>query len=119
MIVVMAPGWEERVKIEGTPRMHGVVDEVERACRKNLAHHVHSGELLASLRSTKTVNGGRVWIGTDHWQYVEYGTRPHVINPRVKQALWWVGAPHPVRRVRHPGTREYAPMRRALASVRW
>ena len=37
--------------------------------------------------------------------YVHEGTRPHIILPRFKQALWWEGAPHPVKKVHHPGTK--------------
>jgi len=33
------------------------------------------------------------------------GTRPHVIRPRRKKALYWPGADHPVKSVQHPGTR--------------
>lgn len=38
-------------------------------------------------------------------RFLEEGTRPHVIEPRSKQALYWPGASHPVRHVDHPGTR--------------
>lgn len=38
-------------------------------------------------------------------RYVHDGTRPHIIRPRTKKALYWEGAPHPVRFVRHPGTK--------------
>ena len=37
--------------------------------------------------------------------YVELGTPPHPIFPVEKKALWWKGAPHPIRRVNHPGTK--------------
>lgn len=119
VVVVMAPGWEQKIKIESSQAIHRIVREVEQAAHRNLLPHTNTGELISSLRSTVSVGGGRVWIGTDHWHFLEYGTRPHIINPRTKQALWWTGALHPVRRVRHPGTPERAPMRRALASVRW
>lgn len=36
--------------------------------------------------------------------HVEFGTRAHIIEPRTAKALFWPGAAHPVRRVRHPGT---------------
>lgn len=36
---------------------------------------------------------------------VEFGTRPHVIRPKTKKALFWKGAAHPVKSVNHPGTR--------------
>lgn len=38
---------------------------------------------------------------------IEDGSRPHVILPRNKKALFWVGARHPVKKVNHPGTRAY------------
>ena len=38
-------------------------------------------------------------------KYVTEGTRPHMIYPRDKEALFWAGAQHPVRAVHHPGTR--------------
>lgn len=117
--VIMSPGWEQKIKIEGTSSMHRLVDAAERVARINVAHHTRSGALLASIRTTKTLNGGRVWIGTDHWPHIEYGTKPHIINPKVKQALWWAGAPYPVRRVRHPGTAGYAPMRRVFHAIKW
>ncbi len=37
--------------------------------------------------------------------YVHEGTRPHIIRPRLKKALYWKGARHPVRKVMHPGTK--------------
>lgn len=97
-----------------TPSTHRVVDEVERAARFNLARHNRTGALLGSLRTRKRIAGGAVSIGTDHWRFIEYGARAHEIMPARRRALFWPGASHPVRRVRHPGNDEYAPMRRAL-----
>jgi hypothetical protein len=94
------------------------VDKVEREARYNLLRHNRTGRLLGSLRVRKYILGGDVVIGTDHWRFIEYGTSPHEIEPARKRALFWPQALHPVRRVRHPGTREYAPMRRALRSAR-
>lgn len=45
---------------------------------------------------------------------VELGTAPHVITARPGSALYWAGADHPVKRVRHPGTRPYPYLRPAL-----
>jgi hypothetical protein len=44
-------------------------------------------------------------------RYLEYGTSAHTIegNP----ALFWGGISHPVRRVNHPGTPEFAPLLRS------
>jgi hypothetical protein len=75
---------------------------------------VDTGDLLMSVRQ----EGTRVYVGTDHWHFLEYGTSPHPIYPVVKQALWWEGLAHPVPRVSHPGNREYAFMRRAIHKKR-
>jgi HK97 gp10 family phage protein len=45
---------------------------------------------------------------------VEYGTRPHTIEPVNKRALYWKGALYPVRRVNHPGTAAHPFMQPAL-----
>lgn len=37
--------------------------------------------------------------------FVHEGTKPHIILPVVKRALFWKGAEHPVKKVHHPGTR--------------
>ena len=31
-------------------------------------------------------------------------TRPHIIVPKNRQALYWAGARHPVKKVKHPGS---------------
>lgn len=97
-----------------TPPIHRVGQDVERNARRNLARHNRTGRLLRSLKRRDGVASSDVLIGTDHWRFIEYGTPPHEIRPRARAALSWARAPHPVRRVRHPGTAEYAPMRRAL-----
>lgn len=97
-----------------TPPTHDVGRDVERNARRNLARHNRTGRLLGSLKRRNGVAQSEVVIGTDHWRFIEYGTPPHQIRPRARTALAWPGAAHPYRRVRHPGSSEYAPMRRAL-----
>ena len=36
---------------------------------------------------------------------VEYGTKAHIIKAKNKKALYWKGASHPVKSVRHPGSK--------------
>lgn len=33
----------------------------------------------------------------------QFGSKPYVIKPRLKKALYWPGATHPMRQVNHPG----------------
>ncbi len=46
--------------------------------------------------------------GVEYGIYLEEGTPPHIIKPKNKKALYWPGARHPVKQVRHPGSRPYA-----------
>ena len=56
------------------------------------------------------------WFPTASYApFVEFGTRPHVILPKEKQALFWPGAAHPVRSVNHPGTRANPFMERIIS----
>lgn len=98
-----------RVRMEGgffarlyeaiRPTMERVAEDIAEDIRRNAS--VDSGELVRSVRRVGTT----ITIGTDHWHFVEYGTRPHIIRPRTKKALWWPGARHPVKKVYHPGTK--------------
>lgn len=72
------------------------------------------GVRTGRLRSTIRAVGNRVYVGTDYWHYHHFGTRPHIILPRRKKALYWPGADHPVARVRHPGTKANPFLTRAL-----
>lgn len=68
---------------------------------------VRTGRLAGSWETSTTFEGdvvvGHVFTHTPYGGFVERGTRPHMIFPREKRALWWPGALHPVRKVRHPG----------------
>lgn len=76
---------------------------------------VKTGAMRATIHHTQhSRRTDRVYVGTGHWHYMEYGTLPHIIRPKKKKALFWAGADHPVKEVKHPGTPEFAFMRRAL-----
>lgn len=50
--------------------------------------------------------------------FLEYGTRPHMIYPREKMALYWKGALHPVKKVHHPGTKPQPFLRPAFEKTK-
>ncbi|MBL1107354.1 HK97 gp10 family phage protein [Streptomyces sp. 5-8] len=80
---------------------------------------VDTGRLRSSIVS-RAEGGGRSLgyvIGTNvnYAAAVEYGTAPHVIKPKYKQALYWPGAAHPVAKVNHPGTAARPFLRPAIA----
>ncbi len=49
---------------------------------------------------------------------VHEGTRPHVITPKDKKALFWKGAAHPMKSVKHPGTKPNKFMPKILERAR-
>ena len=67
---------------------------------------VKTGHLRRSI-STK-MGDMEATIHTSNLKYapmVEFGTRPHIIRAKNKKALYWKGATHPVKQVRHPGSK--------------
>lgn len=97
--VHMTGGFFSRIREAIRPTMERVAREIEADIRRNAP--VDSGELARSVKR----RGTTITIEAEHWHFVEYGTRPHIIRPRVKKALWWPEARYPVKKVYHPGTR--------------
>jgi hypothetical protein len=67
---------------------------------------VVTGHLMRGI--TTKIGNMEVTVHTSNIKYapmVEYGTKPHIIKPKNKKALYWKGARHPVKSVRHPGGR--------------
>jgi HK97 gp10 family phage protein len=96
--VRMASGFHQNLEEAVQPALIQVAKEVEEDIKRNAP--VDTGELVRSVRRRGTV----ITISAPYWHFVEYGTRPHIIRPRRRQALWWPDAHHPVRQVYHPGT---------------
>lgn len=96
--ITMNPAFHAELEEAVQPILDQVAEEVEQDIKRNAP--VDSGELVRSVRR----RGSIITISAPHWHFVEYGTRPHIIRPRTKQALWWPDAHHPVRQVYHPGT---------------
>ena len=67
---------------------------------------LNTGVLMNSIG--KKVEGNTVLIGTiePYAAIHNFGghTRPHIIRPTNKKALFWPGAGHPVKAVHHPGS---------------
>ena len=86
------------------------------------APRVQTGRYRASInwRLGRDTRGLFAEIGSrvPYAYFLEFGTPPHEIRPRFKKALSWRGALHPVKRVRHPGTRAYLVLTRALRAAR-
>src|ERR1700722_10822954 len=64
-----------------------------------------TGFLTQTFKAELTTGMLRWFPTASYAPYVEWGTKPHMIYPKDKKALYWPGAVHPVRSVSHPGSR--------------
>lgn len=67
-----------------------------------------TGKLKSAVQKVSGSNTGYVFIAKGIAPYADFvidGTRAHDITPKGKQALFWPGAGHPVKKVHHPGTK--------------
>ncbi|WP_433242528.1 HK97 gp10 family phage protein [Actinomadura nitritigenes] len=110
--VTMTPGWQRALR----PALRRTENELTRMVAEDARRLV--GVKTGDLKRTIHARGNRVYVGTSYWHYHEFGTRPHLILPRHRQALYWPGAVHPVASVNHPGTRANPFMRTALRRAR-
>lgn len=81
---------------------------------------VKTGKLRGKVMSTVSTNGGSIFVPKGAVKYFDFvidGTRPHDIVPKHAQALYWPGAKHPVKKVRHPGTKSNPFFDKALTSM--
>ena len=81
---------------------------VEAQAKRNLASNgsVKTGHLRRSI--THKFGHLEGIVHTSNVVYaigVEKGTRPHTIKPKNKKMLYWQGASHPIKQVRHPGSK--------------
>ena len=81
---------------------------IERNAKQNVENNrsVKTGHLRRNIATQ--VGNMEVAVHTSNIKYargVEEGTRPHTIRAKNKKALYWKGVKHPVKSVRHPGSR--------------
>ena len=77
--------------------------EIQRNVRSRAPHR--TGTLQRSVLQTIEYPTATVTVDEKYGEYIEKGTRPHLITPKNKQALFWKGALNPYKSVKHPGTR--------------
>ena len=81
---------------------------IEARAKGNITNNgsVKTGHLRRGI--TTDIGNMEVTVHTSNIKYargVEEGTRPHTIRAKNKKALYWKGAKHPVKSVRHPGSK--------------
>lgn len=117
MRIQFEPGWVEKLEPEIGAYVGRLAEEVYNdmvvLCPKR------TGRLVADLAWEADGTSARIGAkSVDYAYFVEMGTRPHVIRPNNKGALWWAGAEHPVNEVNHPGYVGSHFMRKALYKAR-
>lgn len=95
--------------------MRRVVPVLESAVRAETPQR--SGRLRRGISGRVERGGSRGVVDVDvpYARAVHEGTRAHSITPVRARALSWTGARHPVRSVRHPGSRANPFIDRGLA----
>ena len=81
---------------------------IEAKAKLNITNNgsVKTGHLRRGV--TTDIGNMEVTVHTSNIKYariVEEGSRPHTIRAKNKKALYWKGAKHPVKSVRHPGSK--------------
>lgn len=102
-----------RRKIAG---MHALLQNwaghLEDEAKTQASWHDRTGHARQSIHSGVEIGDEEFVLylahGVEYGGFLEEGTKPHIIRPKEKKALYWYGASHPVKAVRHPGTKPYA-----------
>ena len=98
--------------------MDDLKDLAEKWVRREAPHK--TGRLKSATRHEGQGDHRRVFVAktvAPYFDYVVDGTRPHTIVPKNKQALFWPGAGHPVKMVKHPGTKPNDYVTRAFRNM--
>lgn len=106
------------VKTSKRQAMQRAVLTVEGAAKRETPGR--TGNLRRTLTSRVEQGGNRGVVGTNavYARRVHEGFPKHLLYPRVKKALFWKGASHPVRVVKHPGNKPNRFLVRAAESSR-
>lgn len=116
VVLIYEPGMM-RLEDASLDVTYELVKEVAAEIRNNV--HVDSGDLRESVRPRKLKTSGRVYIGTDHWWYHEFGVEPHIIRVKFAKVLYNSKTRQAFgKMVNHPGHRAYRPIRRAFYKKR-
>lgn len=116
-----------RAGINQATQLPGVYENLERRAGRVISAAAfsvteRSGEYRRGLRKDRFARRGRAGVRVTatagHSAVLEFGSRPHDITPKTKQALHWPGAEHPVKKVHHPGTAARHTLRNALKAAR-
>lgn len=76
----------ELAKLQAAPHVENVAEEALALAQAHVS--VDTGELQASLHIEDTEDGGkRIVVGTDHWQFPEFGTSTMAAEPYMRPII--------------------------------
>jgi len=80
---------------------------IKRSAMENLTKNksVNTGHLRRSINETIRPYEAEIKANTKYALGVEDGNKPHIIRPKRGKFLFWKGARHPVKMVKHPGSK--------------
>lgn len=76
---------------------------IQRNVRERAPHK--TGDLQRAVLTQVNYPSASVSVNEEYGRYVEDGTKPHLILPSKKKALFWKGAVNPYKAIYHPGTK--------------
>lgn len=93
---------------EKSGELKGSIDILSIGDEEAIVGHKYNDKIVVNWKGTKTI----------YPLFVHEGTDAHTITPRTKKALHWKGASHPVKSVKHPGTKANPYFKRAIKNKR-
>jgi HK97 gp10 family phage protein len=80
----MVPGWEQEIEKLSESLVSRICDDIAQDARAIAP--VDTGEMVSTIRSAGSE--GRVYVGSDHWYFVEYGTSRMSAQPFMRPAAY-------------------------------
>lgn len=94
------------------------MDTAAKLVQRDFEHEVRRWHHQPVFRIERDGDDRRTVTTADEiFLYQDEGTKPHIIRPRKKRALAWPGGSHPVKMVRHPGTKAQHFTKRVMAKA--
>lgn len=82
--ITMIPGWEDHIEELSKPLVDRILRDIAADARSTAP--VDTGEMVSTIRVAEGER--RVYVGSDHWHFVEYGTSRMSAQPFMRPAAY-------------------------------
>lgn len=82
--ITMVPGWEDRIDELSKPLVSRILHDIATDARSTAP--VDTGEMVGTIR--EALGERRVYVGSDHWYFVEFGTSRMAAQPFMRPAAY-------------------------------